>query len=130
LVPPVFPGRLAAAFHVYLVSCLRLRDKLDAPRKLACVYPLLMAAFVTVNMVKIPWGIIERFLFSGFTDGGHAGARNFCASNGPKNARLAGIRAAAGSGRRAGFRVAGGFTGLCRIHVFRLFQAARQPVLS
>jgi 4-amino-4-deoxy-L-arabinose transferase and related glycosyltransferases of PMT family len=58
-----FLDDLLLPFMLYLVSCLRLRDKLDAPRKLACVYPLLMAAFVTVNMVKIPWGIIERFYF-------------------------------------------------------------------
>ncbi len=58
-----FLDDLLLPFMLYLVSCLRLKDELDAPHKLACVYPLLMAAFVTVNMIKIPWGIIERFYF-------------------------------------------------------------------
>jgi 4-amino-4-deoxy-L-arabinose transferase-like glycosyltransferase len=58
-----FLDDLLLPFVLYLVSCLRLRDELDVPHKLVCVYPLLMAAFVTVNMVKIPWGIIERFYF-------------------------------------------------------------------
>jgi hypothetical protein len=58
-----FLDDLLLPFMLYLVSCLRLKDELDAPRKLACVYPLLMVAFVTINMVKIPWGIIERFYF-------------------------------------------------------------------
>jgi hypothetical protein len=58
-----FLDELLLPFMLYLVSCLRLRDELDVPHKLLCVYPLLMAVFVTVNMVKIPWGIIERFYF-------------------------------------------------------------------
>jgi len=58
-----FLDDLLLPFLLFIVSGLRLREELDAPRKLVWVYPLLMAAFVTVNMVKIPWGIIERFYF-------------------------------------------------------------------
>jgi len=58
-----FLDDLLLPFMLFLISGLRLRDELDVPYKLVWIYPLLMAAFVTVNMVKIPWGIIERFYF-------------------------------------------------------------------
>jgi len=54
---------LLLAFLLFLVSAFILKDKLHLPLKLLWIYPLLMAVFVTLNMIKIPWGVIERFYF-------------------------------------------------------------------
>ena len=65
-----FLDDLLLPFLLFVISGVKLKDELDTRRKLVWVYPLLMAAFVTVNMIKIPWGFIERFYFPGFA---HAG---------------------------------------------------------
>jgi hypothetical protein len=58
-----FLDDLLLPFLLFVVGGLRLRDELDVPHKLVWMYPLLMAVFVTLNMIKIPWGFIERFYF-------------------------------------------------------------------
>lgn len=58
-----FLDDLLLPFLLFVISGVKLKDELDTRRKLVWVYPLLMAAFVTVNMIKIPWGFIERFYF-------------------------------------------------------------------
>lgn len=54
---------LLLPFLLFLAAGLRLKDELDVRRKLVWIYPLVMAVFVTLNMLKIPWGFIERFYF-------------------------------------------------------------------
>ncbi len=58
-----FFKELTLPFMLFLISGLRLKDELNFAQKLVWIYPLLMIAFVTVNMIKIPWGLIERFYF-------------------------------------------------------------------
>ena len=50
-------------FLLFLIGGLRLKDELTPQMKLIWLYPLLMIVFVTLNMIKIPWGFIERFYF-------------------------------------------------------------------
>jgi hypothetical protein len=58
-----FLDDLLLPFLLFVMGGIKLKDELDARKKLVWIYPLVMAAFVTVNMVKIPWGFIERFYF-------------------------------------------------------------------
>ena len=58
-----FLDELLLPFLLFVIGGLRLQKKLDIPRKLVWMYPLLMIVFVTLNMIKIPWGFIERFYF-------------------------------------------------------------------
>jgi hypothetical protein len=58
-----FLDELLLPFLLLVIGGLRLRDELDVPHKLVWMYPLLMIIFVTLNMLKIPWGFIERFYF-------------------------------------------------------------------
>ena len=58
-----FLDELLLPFLLFVIGGLRLQKKLDIPRKLVWMYPLLMIVFVTLNMLKIPWGFIERFYF-------------------------------------------------------------------
>ena len=58
-----FLDDLLLPFLLFLAGGLRLREELDTQRKLVWIYPLVMAVFVTLNMIKIPWGFIERFYF-------------------------------------------------------------------
>ena len=50
-------------FLLFLVGGLSLKNEIGIRRKLVWIYPLVMAVFVTLNMMKIPWGFIERFYF-------------------------------------------------------------------
>lgn len=54
---------LLLPFLLFLVSGLRIRKKGNYQRALLWLYPLIMAAFVTLNMLKITFGFIERFYF-------------------------------------------------------------------
>lgn len=58
-----FLDDLLLLFLLFLAGGLRVKEELDFQRKLVWVYPLVMAVFVTLNMIKIPWGFIERFYF-------------------------------------------------------------------
>jgi hypothetical protein len=50
-------------FLLYIVSGLRARRKVNLHIRLLWIYPLIMAVFVTLNMLKITFGFIERFYF-------------------------------------------------------------------
>ena len=58
-----FLDDLLLPFLLFLAGGLRLKEKVDIKRKLIWIYPLVMVVFVTLNMIKIPWGFIERFYF-------------------------------------------------------------------
>jgi len=58
-----FLDTILVPFLLYLMSSMKIQNNMPIHRKLVLMYPLLMAAFVTVNMLKIPWGFIERFYF-------------------------------------------------------------------
>ncbi len=51
-------------FLLYVVSGIWSREMNVSPQmKLVWLFPLLLLSFITVNMLKIPWGFIERFFF-------------------------------------------------------------------
>lgn len=50
-------------FLLFIVSGIKLGTETDARRRLLWVYPLLLAVFVTWNMLKVTFGFIERFYF-------------------------------------------------------------------
>ncbi len=51
-------------FLLYLVSGVVSHEREQEPsRKIVWLFPLVLAFFMTLNMLKIPWGFIERFYF-------------------------------------------------------------------
>lgn len=58
-----FLDDLVLPFLLFIISGIRLRGKADPQRRLLWIYPLVMAAFVTLNMLKVTYGFIERFYF-------------------------------------------------------------------
>ena len=51
-------------FLVFVMSGIKLRTaKITPPKKIVWIFPLLLVSFITLNMLKIPWGFIERFYF-------------------------------------------------------------------
>lgn len=50
-------------FLLFVISGIKLGAKADARRRLLWIYPLLLAVFVTWNMLKVTYGFIERFYF-------------------------------------------------------------------
>lgn len=55
---------LTFPFLVFLIGGISLRTKQITPqKKIVWVFPLLLVSFITMNMLKIPWGFIERFYF-------------------------------------------------------------------
>jgi hypothetical protein len=50
-------------FSLFLLSGILLREKLDLQKRIIWVYPLIYIAFLSWNMLKVPWGFIERFAF-------------------------------------------------------------------
>jgi hypothetical protein len=46
-----------------MVSAIKLGAKIDTRRRLLWIYPLILAIFVTWNMLKVTFGFIERFYF-------------------------------------------------------------------
>ena len=51
-------------FLLYLVSGVVSHGREEQPSlKIVWLFPLLLAFFMTLNMLKIPWGFIERFYF-------------------------------------------------------------------
>lgn len=58
-----FLDDLVVPFLLFLLSGVGRRNEMGARRLLIWIYPLVMAAFVTVNMLKVTFGFIERFYF-------------------------------------------------------------------
>ncbi|MBM3136812.1 MAG: hypothetical protein FJZ98_01345 [Chloroflexi bacterium] len=58
-----FLDDILLVFLLYIVSGFMTRRKAHPQLRLLWIYPLIMAAFVTLNMLKITFGFIERFYF-------------------------------------------------------------------
>ena len=58
-----FLDELLLPFLLFILSAIRLGPNTDARRRLVWIYPLLLAVFVTWNMLKVTFGFIERFYF-------------------------------------------------------------------
>ena len=50
-------------FLLFLFSGILFRDQLDQPKRWVWIYPLVYISFLSWNMLKVPWGFIERFIF-------------------------------------------------------------------
>jgi len=51
-------------FLLFLVGGIKLSTRAITPsKKIVWAFPLLLVSFITMNMLKIPWGFIERFYF-------------------------------------------------------------------
>jgi len=51
-------------FLLFVVGGIKLNTREITPqKKIVWAFPLLLVSFITLNMLKIPWGFIERFYF-------------------------------------------------------------------
>ena len=51
-------------FLLFVVTGVKLNTRAVSPqKKILWAFPLLLVSFITLNMLKIPWGFIERFYF-------------------------------------------------------------------
>lgn len=51
-------------FLFFVVTGVKLNTRAVSPqKKILWAFPLLLVSFITLNMLKIPWGFIERFYF-------------------------------------------------------------------
>jgi hypothetical protein len=51
-------------FLIFLIGGIKLSTRQITPqKKIVWAFPLLLVSFITLNMLKIPWGFIERFYF-------------------------------------------------------------------
>jgi hypothetical protein len=50
-------------FLLFIISGIKLGARTDTRRRLLWIYPLILAVFVTWNMLKVTFGFIERFYF-------------------------------------------------------------------
>jgi hypothetical protein len=51
-------------FLLFVVAGVKLNTRAVSPqKKILWAFPLLLVSFITLNMLKIPWGFIERFYF-------------------------------------------------------------------
>ncbi len=58
-----FLDDLLLPFFLFVIGGVMLARKIHVQRRLLWFYPLVMAVFVTLNMLKITYGFIERFYF-------------------------------------------------------------------
>ena len=58
-----FLDELLLPFILFLLGGIQLQNKVERDIRIVWIYPLVLAAFVSWNMLKIPWGFIERFYF-------------------------------------------------------------------
>jgi len=54
---------ILVAFVLFIVSGVLLREKMDFNQQMVWFYPLVYISFLSLNMLKVPWGFIERFIF-------------------------------------------------------------------
>ena len=55
---------LMVPFLLYLISGVKRFEERESPAlKIVWLFPLVLALFMTLNMLKIPWGLIQRFYF-------------------------------------------------------------------
>ena len=58
-----FLDELLLPFLLFLLGGIQLQNTFEKDIRIVWVYPLVLAAFVSWNMLKIPWGFLERFFF-------------------------------------------------------------------
>lgn len=58
-----FLDELLLPFLLFILSAVKFGSKTDARQRLVWIYPLILAIFVTWNMLKVTFGFIERFYF-------------------------------------------------------------------
>ncbi len=58
-----FLDEILLVFWLYIISGVALRDQLNPQLRLLWLYPLVLAAFITLNMLKVTFGYIERFYY-------------------------------------------------------------------
>ena len=58
-----FLDDLMLPFLLFLLSGIQLQNTVNKKIQILWVYPLVMAMFVSWNMLRVPWGFIERFYF-------------------------------------------------------------------
>jgi hypothetical protein len=122
LVPPIISWTICCCLSCSTGECLRLKDELDAPRKLACVYPC-DGGFCDHQHGQNPWGIIERFYFPLYRWWPYW-RRSSLRFEWPKERRAPGWASGCCWRRPARWfsRCGRGDVKFRRLHVFRLFQ--------
>lgn len=58
-----FLDELLLPFLLFLLGGIQFQNTFEKDIRIVWVYPLVLAAFVSWNMLKIPWGFLERFFF-------------------------------------------------------------------
>jgi hypothetical protein len=58
-----FLDELLLPFLLFLLGGMQLQKTTEDNIRIVWIYPLLFAAFLSWNMLKVPWGFIERFYF-------------------------------------------------------------------
>ncbi|MDO9546200.1 MAG: hypothetical protein Q7J07_05565 [Pelolinea sp.] len=58
-----FLDDLMLPFILYLLGGIQLQKIINKDIRIVWVYPLVLAVFISWNMLKVPWGFIERFFF-------------------------------------------------------------------
>jgi len=58
-----FLDELLLPFLLFLLGGVQLQRNTEDNIRIVWIYPLFLAAFLSWNMLKVPWGFIERFFF-------------------------------------------------------------------
>ena len=58
-----FLDELLLSFLLFLISGIQLQKSAENKIRIIWIYPLLFAAFLSWNMLRVPWGFIPRFFF-------------------------------------------------------------------
>jgi len=58
-----FLDELLLAFLLFLISGIQLQKAVENKIRIIWIYPLIFAAFLSWNMLRVPWGFIPRFFF-------------------------------------------------------------------
>jgi len=58
-----FLDELLLPFLLFLLGGVQLQRNVEDNIRIVWIYPLLFAVFLSWNMLKVPWGFIERFFF-------------------------------------------------------------------
>jgi hypothetical protein len=54
---------ILVVFILFIISGMLFRDQLGLKKRWVWIYPLFYISFLSWNMLKVPWGFIERFIF-------------------------------------------------------------------
>jgi hypothetical protein len=58
-----FLDELLLPFLLFLISGIQLQKTVENKIRIIWIYPLIFAAFLSWNMLRVPWGFIPRFFF-------------------------------------------------------------------